>query len=118
VEKRHVMTYCHKPWFDTECRVEKRHVMTYCHKPWFDTKCRVEKRHVMTYCHKPWFDTKCRVEKRHVMTFLKDNPESEFARTLQRNLKQLFKRKKRSYEKLRGMHLCKMAKADPAGFWK
>ena len=50
------------------------------------------------------------------MTFLKDNPESEFARTLQRNLKQLFKRKKRSYEKLRGMRLCKMAKADPAGF--
>ncbi len=70
------------------------------------------------HCHKPWFDTECRVEKRHVMTFLKDNPESEFARTLQRNLKQLFKRKKRSYEKLRGMRLCKMAKADPAGFWR
>jgi hypothetical protein len=70
------------------------------------------------HCHKPWFDTECRVEKRHVMTFLKDNPESEFARTLQRNLKQLFKRKKRTYEKLRGMHLCKMAKTDLAGFWK
>jgi hypothetical protein len=52
------------------------------------------------------------------MTFLKDNPEFEFARTLQRNLKQLFKRKKRSYEKLRGMRLCKMAKANPAGFWR
>ncbi len=70
------------------------------------------------HCHKPWFDTECRMEKRHVMTFLKNNPESEFARTLQRNLKQLFKRKKRSYEKLRGMRLCKMAKADPAGFWR
>jgi exonuclease III len=68
--------------------------------------------------HKPWFDTECRVEKRHVMTFLKDNPESEFARTLQRNLKQMFKCKKRSYEKLRGMRLCKMAKADPVGFWR
>jgi hypothetical protein len=52
------------------------------------------------------------------MTFLKDNPESGFARTLQRNLKQLFKRKKRSYEKLRGMRLCKMAKADLVGFWR
>ncbi len=52
------------------------------------------------------------------MTFLKDNPESEFARTLQRNMKQLFKRKKRSYEKLRGMCLCKMAKVDPARFWR
>jgi hypothetical protein len=30
----------------------------------------------------------------------------------------LFKRKKRSYEKLRGMCLCKMAKADPVGFWR
>jgi hypothetical protein len=39
------------------------------------------------HCHKPWFDTKCRVEKRHVMTFLKDNLESEFAQTLQKNLK-------------------------------
>ncbi len=39
------------------------------------------------HCHKPWFDTECRVEKRHVMTFLKDNLESEFAQTLQRNLK-------------------------------
>ena len=46
------------------------------------------------------------------MTFLKENPESEFARSLQRNLKQLFKRKKRTYERLRGMRLCKMAKAD------
>jgi hypothetical protein len=52
------------------------------------------------------------------MTFLKDNHESKFARTLQRNLKQLFKRKKKSYEKLRGMRLCKMAKADPARFWR
>jgi hypothetical protein len=52
------------------------------------------------------------------MTFLKDNLESEFARTLQRNLKQLFKRKKRSYEKLRGMRLCKMAKANLVGFWR
>jgi hypothetical protein len=68
------------------------------------------------HCHKPWFDTECRVEKRHVMTFLKDNPKSEFARTLQRNLKQLFKRTKRSYEKLKGMCLCKMAKADPQDF--
>jgi len=58
------------------------------------------------------------VEKRNVMTFLKNNPEFEFARTLRRNLKQLFKCKKRSYEKLRGMRLCKMAKADPAGFWR
>jgi hypothetical protein len=58
------------------------------------------------------------VEKRHVMTFLKDNPKSEFARTLQKNLKQLFKRKKRGYEQLRGMHLCKMAKANPIGFWR
>ncbi len=46
------------------------------------------------HCHKPWFDIECKVEKRHVMTFLKDNLESEFAWTLQRNLKQLFKRKK------------------------
>jgi hypothetical protein len=68
--------------------------------------------------YKPWFDTKCRVEKRHVMTFLKDNPESEFARTLQKNLKQLFKCKKRSYEKLRGIRLCKMAKAHLARFWR
>jgi hypothetical protein len=30
----------------------------------------------------------------------------------------LFKRKKRSYEKLKGIRLCKMAKADPVGFWK
>jgi hypothetical protein len=58
------------------------------------------------------------VEKRHVMTFLKDNPESEFAWTLQRNLKELFKSKKTSYEKLRGMRLCKMAKADLARFWR
>ncbi len=70
------------------------------------------------HCHKPWFDTECRMEKRHVMTFLKNNPESKFARTLQRNLKQLFKHKKRSYEKLKGMCLCKMAKADPVGFWR
>jgi hypothetical protein len=52
------------------------------------------------------------------MTFLKDNPQSKFARTLQRNLKQMFKCKKKSYEKLRGMRLCKMAKANPVGFWR
>jgi hypothetical protein len=68
------------------------------------------------HCHKPWFDTECKVEKRHIMTFLKDNLESEFARTFQRNLKQLFKCEKRNFEKLKGMRFCKMAKADPQDF--
>jgi hypothetical protein len=70
------------------------------------------------HCHKPWFDSKCRVQKKQVRVFLKVHPDCDLTRHLQKNLKQLLKPKKRTYEKLMGMQMCKLAKADPAGLWK
>ncbi len=49
---------------------------------------------------------------------MREHPDCELARHLQKNLKQLLKRKKRTYEKLMGMQMCKLAKVDPAGFWR
>ncbi len=49
---------------------------------------------------------------------MREHPDYELARHLQKNLKQLLKRKKRTYEKLMGMQMCKLAEADPAGFWR
>ncbi len=63
--------------------------------------------------HKPWFDTECRVEKRHVMTFLKDNPKSEFARTLQRNLKHCSSVRKEVMKSWRGYVCARWPKLTP-----
>jgi hypothetical protein len=46
------------------------------------------------HCHKPWFDSECRVQKKQVRIFLREHPDCELARHLQKNLKQLLKRKK------------------------
>ncbi len=68
--------------------------------------------------HKPWFDSECRVQKKQVRIFLKEHPDCELARHLQKKLKELLKHKKHTYEKLMGMQMCKLTKADPTGFWR
>ncbi len=39
------------------------------------------------HCHKPWFDSECRVQKKQVRIFLREHPNCELARHLQKNLK-------------------------------
>jgi hypothetical protein len=68
--------------------------------------------------HQPWFDTECRSKHKEVSTYAKFHPNSHLAREWKKQLKQLLRRKKRTYKKLQGRQLCALAKTDPASFWR
>jgi hypothetical protein len=50
--------------------------------------------------HQPWFDTKCRSKHKEVFACAKLHPNSHLAREQKKQLKQLLRRKKRTYKKL------------------
>jgi hypothetical protein len=64
--------------------------------------------------HQPWFDTECRSKHKEVSTYVKLHPNNHLAREGKKQLKQLLRRKKRTYKKLQGRQLCALAKTDPA----
>ncbi len=68
--------------------------------------------------HQPWFDTECCTKHKEVSTYAKFHPDSHLARERKKQLKQLLRRKKRTYKKLQGRQLCALAKTDPASFWR
>jgi len=68
--------------------------------------------------HQPWFDIECRSKHKEVSAYVKLHPDSHLARERKKQLKQLLRRKKRTYKKLQGRQLCALAKTDPASFWR
>jgi hypothetical protein len=50
--------------------------------------------------HQPWFDTECRSKHKEVSAYAKLHPNSHLAREWKKQLKQLLRRKKRTYKKL------------------
>jgi hypothetical protein len=68
--------------------------------------------------HQPWFDTECRNKHKEVSAYAKLHPDNHLTRKRKKQHKQLLRRKKRTYKKLQGRHLCALAKTDPASFWR
>jgi hypothetical protein len=68
--------------------------------------------------HQPWFDTECRSKHKEVSTYAKLHPDSHLAHKQKKQLKQLLRRKKRTYKKLQGRQLCALTKTDLASFWR
>jgi heat shock protein HspQ len=66
--------------------------------------------------HQPWFDTECRNKHKEVSAYVKLHPDNHLAREQKKQLKELLRRKKRTYKKLQGRQLCALAKTDPTSF--
>jgi len=66
--------------------------------------------------HQPWFDTECRNKHKEVSAYAKLHPNNHLARERKKQLKQLLRRKKRTYKKLQGRQLCALAKTNLASF--
>jgi exonuclease III len=76
---------------------------------------RVSSAKSVKHIHKPWFDAECRQLKSQFAKM----PATHPGRQQQlKQMKQLFKRKKRAFDALKAKQLCGLAKADPAAFWK
>jgi hypothetical protein len=67
------------------------------------------------HSHKPWFDTECRQTKSQFTKLSHAHPDRHIKL---KQMKQLYKRKKRAYNVLKAKQLCGLTKADPATFWK
>jgi hypothetical protein len=67
------------------------------------------------HSHKPWFDTKCRQTKSQFVKFSHAHPDRQVKL---KQMKQLYKRKKRAYDVLKAKQLCGLVKANPTTFWK
>ncbi len=67
------------------------------------------------HSHKPWFDTECRQTKSQ---FAKLSHAHLDRQVKPKQMKQLYKRKKRAYDVLKAKQLCGLAKVDPVAFWK
>ncbi len=67
------------------------------------------------HSHKPWFDTECRQTKSQFAKLSHAHLDSQVRL---KQMKQLYKRKKRAYDVLKVKQLCGLAKANPATFWK
>ncbi len=67
------------------------------------------------HSHKPWFDTECRQTKSQFAKLSHAHPDRQVRL---KQMKQLYKRKKRAYDVLKAKQLCGLAKAEPASFWK
>jgi hypothetical protein len=65
------------------------------------------------HSHKPWFDTECRQTKSQFTKLSHAHPHRQVRL---KQMKQLYKRKKRAYDVLKAKQLCGLAKADPASF--
>ncbi len=65
--------------------------------------------------HKPWFDKECRQTKSQFAKFSHAHPDRQVRL---KQMKQLYKRKKRAYDVLKAKQLCGLAKANPVAFWK
>jgi hypothetical protein len=68
--------------------------------------------------HQPWFDTECHSKHKEVSAYAKLHPDNHLACERKKQLKQLLRRKKRTYKKLQGRQLCALAKIDPTSFWR
>lgn len=67
------------------------------------------------HSHKPWFDIVCRQTKSQFAKLSHAHPNRHIKL---KQMKQLYKRKKRAYNVLKAKQLCGLTKADPAAFWK
>jgi hypothetical protein len=65
------------------------------------------------HIHKPWFDTKCRQTKSQFAKLSHAHPDRQVKL---KQMKQLYKRKKRAYDVLKAKQLCGLVKADLAAF--
>jgi hypothetical protein len=65
------------------------------------------------HSHKPWFDTECCQTKSQFAKLSHAHPDRQVRL---KQMKQLYKRKKRAYDVLKAKQLCGLAKADPAAF--
>ncbi len=72
-------------------------------------------RKTIKHNHKPWFDTKCCQTKSQFAKLSHAHPDRQVRL---KQMKQLYKRKKRAYDVLKAKQLCGLAKVDPAAFWK
>jgi len=52
--------------------------------------------------HQPWFDIECRSKHKEVAAYAKLHPNNHLAHEWKKQLKQLLRRKKRTYKKLQG----------------
>ncbi len=69
--------------------------------------------------HKPWFDDECRAEKRRLRMYLKTKePNEKVAAQLKKEYKRLLTKKRCAHEKLQAGRLCRLAKDNPAAFWR
>ncbi len=67
------------------------------------------------HSHKPWFDTECRQTKSQFAKLSHAHPDRHVRL---KQMKHLYKKKKRAYDVLKVKQLCGLTKADPAAFWK
>jgi hypothetical protein len=80
--------------------------------------CPMRRTSTTQHHHQPWFDTKCRSKHKEVSAYAKLHPNNHLARERNKQLKQLLRRKKRTYKKLQVRQLCALIKTDPTSFWK
>jgi len=80
--------------------------------------CHAARTNTSQHRHQPWFDTECRNKHKEVSAYAKLHPDNHLARERKKQLKQLLRRKKRTYKKLQGQQLCALAKTDPSSFWR
>jgi hypothetical protein len=65
------------------------------------------------HSHKPWFDAKCHQTKSQFAKLSHAHPDRQVKL---KQMKQLYKRKKRAYDALKTEQLCGLAKVDPVAF--
>jgi hypothetical protein len=65
------------------------------------------------HSHKPWFDIECRQTRSQFAKLSHAHPDRQIRL---KQMKQLYKRKKRAYDLLKAKQLRGLAKADPAAF--
>ncbi len=80
--------------------------------------CRATRTSTTQHRHQPWFDIECRSKHKEVSAYVKLHPDNHLARERKKLLKELLRRKKRTYKRLQGRQLCALANTDPASFWR
>jgi hypothetical protein len=65
------------------------------------------------HSHKPWFDTECCQTKSQFAKLSHAHPDRQFKL---KQMKQLYKGKKRAYDVFKAKQLCGLAKVNPAAF--
>jgi hypothetical protein len=80
--------------------------------------CPAARTSITQHRHQPWFDIECRSKHKEISAYAKLHPDNHLASERKKHLKQLLRRKKRTYKKLQGRQLCALAKTDPTSFWR